>query len=322
MDVLHNHLTMPQHYLHFERWALHTLFALLIAVFALNPHHTRAQDIVDSIVQHEQKTPHKYRMNYWLSGGFSAVATAANVYAIPKIIKAKPGITDAELAALNPDAANSIDRWALKLDPTKREMNYQRSDIVLPICVISAAALGFDKQIRKDWLRIFFMYYETHAITFSLYNFSPFGPAFQNKIRPYSYYDEFHAAERQTGNQRNSLYSGHTASAAAATFFMAKVYSDYHPELGKKRYLLYAAASVPALYEGYLRMKALAHFPSDILVGFIIGATAGVAVPELHKYRDRRLHIGMVPTPAGPGFSLNWNPVNDKKPVVRNWVGE
>jgi hypothetical protein len=280
-----------------------------------------AQSLIDSMVQQDKETAHKYRMNYWFATGFSVAATAANIYAIPSIIKAKTNLTDAEVNALNPNAPNKFDRWALKLDPTKRDINYERSDILLPAAVIATAALGFDRQIRKDWLRIFVMYYEMHAITFSLYNFSPFGPAFQNKVRPFSYYQEFPIEDRRTGNQRNSLYSGHTASAAAATFFMAKVYCDYHPELGRKKYLLYAAASVPPLFEGYLRMKALAHFPSDILVGFVIGATAGIAVPELHKYHDRRMHLSLVPTPAGPGFSLNWNPVSDKKAVVKNWVG-
>ena len=192
---------------------------------------------LDSLAENDRK-PAIYRMNYWVSGTFSVVATAANIYAIPNIIKAKKDLTDAELAALRPNIHNGFDRWALQQDPSKREINYRNSDIVLPAIVVSAAALGFDKAIRKDWLKILMMYYETHAVTFSLYNFSFFGPAFQNKVRPYSYYDTYFTADqRRGGNQRNSLYSGHTASASAATFFIVKVFSDYHPEIGRKKYL-------------------------------------------------------------------------------------
>jgi hypothetical protein len=264
---------------------------------------------VDSLAERGQK-PHIYRMNYWVSGSFALAATAANIYAIPNIIKSKDSLTDAELAGLNPDQHNGFDRWALKQDPSKRDANYKNSDIMMPAVIISAAALGFDKSIRKDWLRIFMMYYETHAVTFSLYNFSFFGPAFQNKVRPYSYYDDYFSVDqRNGGNQRNSLYSGHTATTAASTFFMVKVYSDYHPEIGRKKYLLYAAASVPPLIEGYLRMKALAHFPSDILVGYVIGATCGVAVPALHRFRDKGVQVGLTSTPVGPGLSLTWQPV-------------
>jgi len=255
-----------------------------------------------------EEVKHVYRMNYWVSIPFSLVATAADIYAIPNIIKGKKGLTDEELAGLSSNTHNKFDRWALEQDPTKREVNYKGSDYMLPVVIASAAALGFDKKIRKDWVRLLMMYYEMHSVTFSLYNFSPFGPAFQNKIRPYSYYDHFPEADRKGGNNRNSLYSGHTATAAASTFFMVKVYSDYHPELGRKKYLLYGLATVPALVEGYLRMKALAHFPSDLLVGVVIGAVCGVVVPDLHKFRKHNIQLGLVNSPVGPGLSLKWSP--------------
>jgi hypothetical protein len=274
---------------------------------------------IDNLIPPSGNTPHVYRINYWLSGTFSVAATAANIYAIPKIIKAKDRLTDEELRGLDSRAHNNFDKWALKLDPSKREDYYAASDYVLPIIVASAATLGFDRNIRKDWARILMIYYEMHAVTFSLYNFSPFGPAFQNKVRPYSYYDYYTDEQRQTGNNRNSLYSGHTASAAASTFFMVKVYNDYHPELGRKKYLLYTLATVPPLIEGYLRMKALAHFPSDILVGLVIGAVCGVVVPDLHKFRNKNIKLGVINAPMGPGLSLSWSPDYDNKRTYKNY---
>lgn len=301
------------------------LFAFLIALPLLTSQTSFAQTIedstsvmgkaIDTLAQHEKTTPHKYRMNYWVSGGLSLAATAANIYAIPNIIKSKQNFSDAELQSLNPDAMNDFDRWALHQDPTQRDQFYQASDYALPVIIVSAGVLGFDKKIRKDWFRILMMYYEMHAVTFSLYNFSFFGPAFQNKPRPYVYYNNFTLDERRGGNNRNSMYSGHTATAAASTFFAVKVYSDYHPELGRKKYLLYALASVPPLAEGYLRMRALAHFPADIMIGFMIGATVGVVVPELHKFKDRNFHIGLAPTPGGAGINLSWVPESTPKEV-------
>ncbi len=257
--------------------------------------------------------PHIYKMNYWTTGSFCIVATAADIYAIPKVIKNKPDLTDNEFASLNRNAINSFDRWALNLDPNRRDDYYKASDYTLPVIIASAAFLGADKSIRKDWVRILTMYYEMHAITFSVYNFSFFGPAFQNKLRPVVYYDQFTKDYRSGGNNRNSFYSGHTATAMASTFFIVKVYCDYHPEIGNKKYILYGLASLPPLVEGYLRVNALAHFPSDAMVGVVIGAVCGIAVPEMHKFRDRKVHIGMVPTPAGPGISLNWSPRYEKR---------
>jgi membrane-associated phospholipid phosphatase len=253
--------------------------------------------------------PHLYRMNYWRSWGFTLAATAANIYAIPNLIHGKSQITDAELWGVNPDALNSIESWALHQNPATAEEIDRSTDYLLQGIILSTAALGFDKAIRKDALRLFTLFAETHAVTFSIYNFSFFGPTFQNKYRPIVYYTEVDDETRKEGNNKNSMYSGHTASAAASTFFMAKVYNDYHPEFSSgKKYMIYGLAAIPPLVEGYFRVKALKHFPSDVLMGFVIGATCGVLVPEAHRFKQQAVKYSLIATPAGPGFCLTWRP--------------
>jgi membrane-associated phospholipid phosphatase len=112
-------------------------------------------------------------------------------------------------------------------------------------------------------------------------------------------------------NSRNSFFSGHVGSCAYSTFFMAKVYCDYHPELGAKKYLLYLAASVPPAIIGFARVKALAHFPSDVAVGFGLGAVIGIVLPELHKNRKfKDYSLGMFSSPYGTGITVGWNLTN------------
>src|SRR5258706_13832150 len=110
------------------------------------------------------------------------------------------------------------------------------------------------------------MYLEMNAIVLTIYQASPLGPLFQDRYRPIVYYDEIKREVRKNPYYRNSFYSGHVAAATASTFFMAKVYSDYHPEIGANKYLLYGGALVPTLIMAYLRLKELMHFPTDILV--------------------------------------------------------
>lgn len=263
--------------------------------------------------------PPVYAIHPWRSAIFSAAATAANLYAIPAIIHGKRALTDAELQGLNPLAPNGIDRWALKQDPAKRDKYYKASDIVLPTVILSATALAFDDKIRKDWAKLLLLFYEMHAFTFAVYDFSPFGPAFQNKVRPYSYYPYFSAGDRKTGNQRNSQYSGHVASATASTFFMVKVYFDYHPEQRGKRFLWYTLASLPPLAEGYLRVKALAHFPSDVIMGYVIGAVCGVAIPELHRKKIQPVQLGLFSNGWSNGVRLAWNLGGKQKTALRGF---
>lgn len=253
-------------------------------------------------------TNHIYRMNYKRAIPFAVVATAANLYATPNLIKNKPELTDAELLALNPQAVRQIDRSALRQNPTNRQDIDVLSDRILTVTQVGALALFLNKNIRKDWKRIGLMYYETAAVTLSLYHFSPIGPLFQNKVRPFAYYSYFSADDRRKGNSRNSLYSGHVANAAASTFFMAKVYTDYHPEFSKgKKLLLYGLAALPPAAIGYLRVKSLFHFPSDCLIGLMVGATTGVLVPEGHRIKSKAgITVGLSPVPNGAGLRLGW----------------
>jgi membrane-associated phospholipid phosphatase len=75
-----------------------------------------------------------------------------------------------------------------------------------------------------------------------------------------------------------------------------------------KKYLLYGAAAIPPLFEGYLRMKALFHFPSDIFVGFGIGALCGILIPEFHRIKIENVSLGLYSSPEGTGINLKWQP--------------
>jgi hypothetical protein len=261
-----------------------------------------------------------YRVNYWFSGIFSVVATAANLYAIPTFIHGKKDLTDAELASIKTRSQFSgFNRWALDLDPSQRDKFYNISDIVLPsIVALSGGALMLDPKIRKDWKSVLMMYYEMHAATFTLYNYSPLGPTWVDKYRPIVYYPYFSDAERKAGNQKNSQYSGHVASSVASTFFFVKVYSDYHPEIGAKKYLYYTLAALPPLAEGYFRVRALAHFPSDVAIGFGVGAITGIVIPQLHKNKHRNVSLSLNTSALGsnPELGFSWNMIRrDKKPL-------
>jgi hypothetical protein len=249
----------------------------------------------------------RYHVNYLTGGAIIAGGLATDVFAISRI-KDKPNLTDAELLALNPDAINPIDRWALHQDPGKYHKYSKISDeIEPPIFLILPALLGLDKKIpKKEWLDILFMYIEGHTITFTFYNYSWLGPTFQNRFRPITYYTQLPLAARTDGGNRNSFYSGHVASVAFTSFFVAKIYCDYHPDLGGTKYLLYTAALIPPVVMGYFRVKSLAHFPSDEMVGLSLGAAIGIILPELHKFNYKGITLGMLCTPDAMGLSLSW----------------
>jgi membrane-associated phospholipid phosphatase len=260
-----------------------------------------------------------YHVNYYVTGSIAVVGTIGDVLAIQRL-KRKPHITSDELAFITSsqqkDLINPIDQWALKQDPSQRALYKKISDIgQIPVFLLPTL-LMIDKKIRRDWLDLLLMYYEGHVITFSFYNYSPLGPTFINRYRPFVYYntDEI-TPEYITGSieARNSFFSGHVSSCAYSTFFMAKVYCDYHPELRGLKYLLYLAAAVPPMAMGIARVKSLDHFPSDDAVGFGLGAVLGIVIPALHKLPcSKNLDISMATSPNEVGLSVCWKLDNQR----------
>jgi membrane-associated phospholipid phosphatase len=250
---------------------------------------------------------HPYRVHYWVTGPIIGVGLTTNYLGVARIFQ-KPELSPSEIQALNKRTINGIDSWALRQDPSKKDAFANTSDYVLASSVVLPVFLVFDKQIRKDWLDVLLMYVETMSITPNIYEWSPLGPAFQNKIRPIAYYDQLTYDQRKSANNRNSFYSGHTAVVAASSFFMAKVYIDYNPGIGNNKFLLYGAATIPPLIEGYFRVKAAAHFPSDVMVGIGVGALCGIVIPELHRFHDKNISLGLYSSPAATGIAITWQP--------------
>jgi len=254
-----------------------------------------------------------YRVNYYVTGSIIAVGMAGDYFAIGRL-KSKPKITPDELAFINTDQQknliNSIDRWALKQNPNDRDLYKKISDYGEIGIFLLPSLLMIDKKIRKDWLDLLLMYVEGHTVTFSFYNYSPLGPTFVNRYRPFVYYSSAELTpdyRMNNNNTRNAFFSGHVGSCAYSTFFMVKVYCDYHPEMGAAKYLLYLAASVPPLAIGYARIRALDHFPSDVAVGFGLGAVIGIVVPALHKMPcSKYLSVNMSSSSDAVGVSLCW----------------
>jgi membrane-associated phospholipid phosphatase len=250
---------------------------------------------------------HPYHINYWVTGPIIGVGLTTNYLGITRVL-GKSELSRLEIDALNRNIVNGIDSWSLEQDPYQRDLFAKYSDYTVGACVVLPTLLLLDKQIRRDWSDVLLMYLETMSITPNIYEWSFLGPTFQNRIRPEAYYSQLTYEQRNTGNNRNSFYSGHVAVVAASTFFMVKVYSDYHPEIGNNKYLLYGAATIPPLILGYFRVRALQHFPSDIMVGIGVGALCGILIPELHHFQNKNISLEVYSSSETTGLALKWQP--------------
>jgi hypothetical protein len=286
------------------------IFLLLTAlIFSVN---TYSQS-TDSIKAVEPSARVKmYHVNYPIVSVIIGGGMVADVLGV-KRIRNKPSLTLADITYLSSPGQvakiNSIDRWGLRQKASDREKFEKLSNNGLAGMVFLPCLLLFDKKIQKDWGDLLLIYVEGHTLTLTNYCYNYVGPTFIERYRPRTYYSEFTDAARESGENRNSFYSGHVASTAYSTFFMAKVYSDYHPDLSTGgKVLIYSAATLPPLLMAYWRTKALAHFPTDNAVGLVFGAAIGILVPQLHKNHVKsNVSLGMFSSPEGMGLTVNWN---------------
>ena len=203
-----------------------------------------------------------------------------------------------DIAKLNINNINGFDRPVASYNPDKFHDAQVRSDFFLNFSIASPIILALDGKARRDWLDLITLYLVTHTVDNAIY----FGAAFPiRRARPFTYNNAVPIEERTGDAKSNSFFSGHVSFSATSTFFLVKVYTDYHQIKGWKRLALYTAAAIPPGLVGYYRVQAARHFRTDAMLGMIVGASTGILIPELHRKLKKNKHLSLQPyfSPVG-----------------------
>jgi membrane-associated phospholipid phosphatase len=219
-------------------------------------------------------------------GGFAAITLISNL----------DPLTIYEVNALDPNDVNSFDRSAIG---PKQEEN--TGDFLLFMSYALPLSFLAYEDTRKDFPELLLMYGEVLLITGAL---NGIVKGISKRTRPYAYYDETTIDKRASTEARVSFYSGHTSVTAAITFFTASVFTTYITD-NTARILIWSAAALYPAVTGYLRVSSSNHFPTDVIVGYIVGAGIGFLIPELHKVsKESGLSLYPMKTYDGGGFGL------------------
>lgn len=227
-----------------------------------------------------------------------AVGAGWSAYAFTKIYSKEHSNVETILS-LDKNDINWFDRWAVRpynksIDKASYYPFY--ASTLLPFLFLTG------KETSKDFFKLSFLFLESMSITGFLYTGSVY---LTNRYRPYAYSSESTMEQRTRGGAKNSFYAGHVALIATSTFFMAKVYNDYHPE-SKAKWVFFSLAGAATGSVAYMRYRAGQHFPSDILLGITQGTLTGILIPHFHKnklIKDPSLSI----TPYSDGESNGIN---------------
>jgi membrane-associated phospholipid phosphatase len=106
-------------------------------------------------------------------------------------------------------------------------------------------------------------------------------------------------------NMELSFPSGHAsgvASVAATATYLAFVRSPRSP----RPWITLAAGTLLTAFVSYERVRAGAHFPTDVVAGSMLGGAIGVLVPHLHRHAEEPppILVGVAPVAIGSGATL------------------
>jgi membrane-associated phospholipid phosphatase len=103
-----------------------------------------------------------------------------------------------------------------------------------------------------------------------------------HRTRPFVYNENAPLSEKLKADARMSFFSGHTSFTAATSFYTATMLTANSQNQNISPYIWTGAAILPAV-QGYLRWRAGKHFPTDIFIGYVVGAGIGYLIPKLHE---------------------------------------
>jgi hypothetical protein len=235
------------------------------------------------------------KLNLPVDAAITIPATAWTVWAFGKVYD-KPRIDSSTLAALTKDKIPKFDHWAVRHSDEAAKISDYAFYGAMPYPLV---LLG-DRAIRKDWARVYGLYWEAMAITGLLYTGTNYTV---DRYRPETYDESKPFGDRQSGNEKNSFFAGHPALVATATFFTASIYDEYHHDK-KLKWLFYGIATAATGTTIYLRHQAGKHFPSDLLVGTLVGVGSGMLVPRLHRNKAFKGRAWNVSPSIGQGYGL------------------
>ncbi len=196
-----------------------------------------------------------------------------------------------ELLSLDKNRINSFDRSATdNWSPSANGI----SNVLISTATLLPIIFITNRHTKSYLFPLIVMYGE---VLLANYGVTMFTKNVVNRARPLTYNTEAPMEKRTNSTSKESFFSGHTSHATASSIFVAKVLCDYHPNMNKglKIGIWTAMLTLPAV-TAYLRVQAGKHFPTDVIVGYVVGGAIGYFIPHLHKLNARSTpKISLIP---------------------------
>ena len=135
----------------------------------------------------------------------------------------------------------------------------------------------------RGWATDAVVLLETFAVNYATTNLVKFAV---RRPRPYSYDPDSEVADPTANDARLSFFSGHASTTFAMAAAYASLFQARHP---RSRWIapVWVIGMSLASTTAIARVAAGKHFWTDVITGAVVGSAIGVAIPALHRRRDR-----------------------------------
>ena len=197
-------------------------------------------------------------------------------------------LSEEQLHQLDAHSVNRFDRSATeRWSPAANTA----SNVTLILAVTASLAFIVQKfavHQKQTGLTLLLMYAEAMGINFGITQIVK-GAVHRN--RPFLYNTELTPEERLSERDPSlSFFSGHTSIAFCSATFLATTFSRIHPT-SPWRFAVWSGALTLAAGTGVFRYAAGKHFPTDIMMGALVGSVTGILIPILHQKNNRQLTV-------------------------------
>ena len=214
-----------------------------------------------------------YRYNSSVDPAFtigSGLLFTASIIAQKQV---KP-LSDQVILSLNSENINQFDRIACtQWSPKTAKLS---DGLVIGTGLLYSYYL-FKPQTRKASVNIAGVAFQSLLLAQALSN----ALKLSCRNRPFLYNPSVSMDEKRKIDSRMSFFSAHTTTVSSLCFSFALAHKVYCPNQ-KQTGIWIGAFTIPAI-EGFLRVKAGKHYPSDVITGYLVGLGSSLLMHYLHK---------------------------------------
>ena len=201
---------------------------------------------------------------------------SSGVFATSYLLQKKvQPLSQASILQLNRNTVNGFDRIATyQWNPSVAKV----SDGVAVGTILMQSYFYFNKSTRTDAFNIGVVSFESFMLSQSLAN----ALKLTKRNRPFLYNTEVPMAYKYKSDARMSFFSAHTTTVSSMCFSFAFTHQYYMPNSKYNKGIWISAFTLPAV-QGFLRVKAGKHYPTDVITGYLVGLGSAYLMHQLHK---------------------------------------